>query len=237
MMVPVKKISINVFLGYLVLTIVAVVTSVTGIYIAKKIENTPSQQVQQAQVETLKVMPSQYPDYDAIKGKNKDPKIKQVNITKDCPPGGCISKKPAYTNFDDINKKYSVKGKFSRVYLYIEALVDYSRPLTSWDDIYFKLNDRGGHLIPEGNVLSTPPGDTSTYLYDMRMISYYPTLENKMKKTSKHDDFNMFELLGDGSTIKIVAAISSNRPGRVMKEFSIYYECYEGSECSITEAK
>lgn len=231
-----KKISFNVFLGYLVLTIVAVVTSVTGIYISNKIENKPQLKI----IETPKVQPSQYPDYNAIKGKDVDPKINRVDITSDCkPPKGCVSDKPAQSAFDDITKakKYCVKGKFSRAYLYVEAMVDYTRPLTSWDDIYFKINGKGGHLVPDGNVLPTPPGNSSTYLYNMSTVSYYASLSDKMKKVSRNDDFDMFSLLTDGSTIKIIATVSSNRPGRVLKEVSIYYECFEGSNCSITETR
>lgn len=231
-----KKISLNVFLGYLVLTIVAVVTSVTGIYVAKKIENKSPQQ--DKTIEAPKVQPSQFPDYDAIKGNNVDPKIKRANITSDCKqPEGCISDKPAQSKFDDITKKYSVKGKFSRAYLYIEALVDYKRPLTSWDDIYFKINGKGGHLVPDGNVLPTPPGSTSTYLYNMSTVSYHESLADKIKNPLKPQPIDMFSLITDGSTIKIITTVSSYRPGRVLKEVSIYYECFEGSNCSITEIK
>ena len=225
-----KKISLNVFLGYLILVIVAGATSAIGIYIARN-----SESKQQQQAKPVELLPSQHPDYDAIKGKDKDPKIKKVEITKDCPKDGCISKIPANIKFDEIVKTYKVVGKFSRAYLYIEALVDYKRPLTSWDDIYFKINGNGGHLIPDGNVLATPPGESTTYLYDLRKISYFPTIKNKEKKIDKQEDMNIFEILESSSTINIVAAISSNRPGRVMKEVSIYYECYEGSDCSIDD--
>jgi len=230
-----KKISLNVFLGYLVLTIVAIGTSLTGIYISNKIE---SKSQQNHGIVDLKVQPSQYPDYDAIKGKDVDTRISRVNITSDCnQTRGCVSDKSAKSNFGDITKKYSVKGKFSRSYLYVEALVDYKRPLTSWDDIYFKINEIGGHLIPDGNVLPTPPGNSSTYLYNMSNILYYASLSDKRKKhdTQKRDD--MFSLLTDGATIKVIAAVSSNRPGRVLKEVSIYYECFEDSKCSILETK
>lgn len=215
------------FTGLVVLIIIAAVTSTVGVYIAKQVEN--KQDVKLA--EAIKGLPSQYPDYDVIKGKNVDTKFKIVNIT---PKGGYTSKEPAQSNFDDISKRYKVVGKFSRAYLFIEAMVDNDRPLTSWDDIYFKINGTGGHLIPEGNVLPTPPGASSTYLYDMRPISYYPTLEDKMKK-NKPEYFDMFSLLKDGSTIKIITTVSSYRPGRVLKEVSIYYECKAGTKCSIDE--
>lgn len=216
----------------IIVVVIAGITSFTGVYIARQIEK--KQDIKLAEV--IKGLPSQHPDYDVIKGKDVDPKIiKQVNITSDCKqPEGCVSDKPAQSNFDGITKKYNVKGEFSRAYLYIDAKVDYKRPLTSWDDIYFKINGIGGHLIPEGNVLPTPLGDSSTYLYNMRPIPYYPTLEDKMKK-NKPEYFDMFSLLKDGSTIKIITTVSSYRPGRVLKEVSIYYECKAGTKCSIDE--
>ncbi len=47
--------------------------------------------------------------------------------------------------------------------------------------------------------------------------------------------FNFFDLLKNDTMLDIVAAISSDRPGRIMKEVSIYYECFEESECDIEE--
>lgn len=229
-----KKISINVFLGYLLLIIIAVITSVLGIYIVSKIEK-PQPQPAVVVAPTLPELPSQYPDYDAIKGKNSDSKIKAVKITANCPPDGCKSDTPATKKFDEIHKQYEVKGKFSRAYLYIEALVDYNRPLTVWDDFYFKMSKLGGHIIADENSLAVPPGEVSKYLYDLRAISYYPTIRDKESRTNRHNNTNLFVLLQDSAVFDIVAAISSNRPGRVMKEVSIYYECFVGSECIIQE--
>ncbi len=219
-----KKININELVGFTILVVVAGVTSFTGVYITRKMENKPSIQSQ--------VLPSQFPDYDAIMGKNKDNKIIKIDIAKDFK-----SDKPANIKFDEISKRYKVTGKFSRAYLFIDALVDNTRPLTSWDDIYFKLNGQGGHLFPDGNVLPTPPGNSTTYLYNLGAISYYPSMDNKLRNINKKDNVNMFDLIKDGATIKAVTAISSNRPGRILKEVSIYYECFEGSKCSITELR
>lgn len=222
-----KKINLNIITGYIVLLIIAVGTSVIGVYIVKKIQ---TQVVQEEK-------PSQYPDYFAIKGKNPDPKIKQVMITEDCPRDGCVNDKPATVDFDGIKKRYKVKGRFARAYLYIEAKVDYNRPLTVWDDVYFRINGLGGHLIPNDNVLPVPPAEFSSYLYDLRSISYFSTLKDKEKRVTKQTNINLFVLLQNGINLNIITSISSDRPGRVMKEVSIYYECFEGSDCSITEIK
>lgn len=217
-------------LGYIVLILVAGVTSVTGFYLAKKIEKAekPPQIISE---------PSQYPDWDAIKGKNPDPKIKVINITSDCPLGGCVNDEPATVDFDGIHKRYKVIGKFSRAYLYIEALVDYQRPLTVWDDVYFQTNGLGGHLIPDSNTLPVPPSDIARYIYDLRSISYFPTIKDKENKINKQNNINLFVLLQNGINIDMVVSVSSNRPGRVLREISIYYECFEGSNCAIEEVK
>ena len=182
-------------------------------------------------------LPSQYPDWDAIKGKNPDTKILPIRITSECPHDECVSDKPATIEFDGINKKYEVLGKFSRSYLYIEATVDYKRPLTVWDDFYFKVNGLGGHLISDYNLLPVPPSEISRFLYDLRSISYFSSIRDKEGNINKQLDINLFALLQNGIILDITAAISSDRPGRVMKEVSIYYECFEGSNCSIKEKK
>ncbi len=114
-------------------------------------------------------------------------------------------------------------------------MVDYNRPLTVWDGFYFKMSKLGGHIIADENSLAIPPGEISKYLYDLRAISYYPTIKDKENVTNRKNNINLFVLLQDGVTFDVVAAISSDRPGRVMKEVSIYYECFMDSECTIKE--
>ncbi len=217
-------------IGYIVLILIAGATSVIGFYIAKKIERSE----QPPQIVTL---PSQYPDWDAIKGQNPDLKIQVVHITSTCPAEGCANNNPATIEFDGIHKKYEIVGKFSRAYLYVEALVDYKRPLTVWDDFYFRMNGLGGHLINDSNLLPVPPSDISRFLYDLRSISYFSLIGDKEKNVNKQVNINLFALLQNSINLDITAAISSDRPGRIMKEIAIYYECFEGSECSIQEKK
>jgi len=199
---------------------------------------TPREKVIEKEIPVIsEPKPSEYPDYDAIKGKSPDAEIKAAVITENCPVAGCVNNKPATIDFDGIAKTYQIKGKFARAYLFIEALVDYKRPLTVWDDFYFKIDNIGGHLIPDENILPVPPSDTSRYLYDLRSISYYPSIKDKEQKINKQVNANLFSLLIDGSIVQFTASISSDRAGRVMKEVAIYYECFEGSECSIEEIK
>jgi len=178
---------------------------------------------------------SQFPDYDSIKGSGPD-SMKRLNISSDCSlEKGCVNDKPATIVFDGLIKKYRVMGQFSRAYLYIDALVDYNHPLTSWDDIYFSINDKGGHLISDSNVIPVPPSDSSRFLYNLSSISYFPGIHDKEQNINRTNNVNFFNLLQDGSNLNIHVSVSSNRPGRVIKEASIYYECFEGSDCSIYE--
>lgn len=219
-------------LAYVILVLVAVTASSLGIFIVNQFKE---QQKPAPIIINPIEKPTQYPDFDVIKGSSKSAEITQLNITKDCPKNGCVNNKPASIDFDGINKVYVATGKFSRAYLYIEALVDYKRPLTSWDDIFFTIDGLGGHLVTDANNLPIPSDDTSKILYNLRSISFYYDLDDKLNQRNLQSNINLFSLLQDGYTLNIVATSSSDRPGRVLKEVSIYYECFQGSKCNIEE--
>lgn len=227
-----KKIKINILLGYIVLVFVATSTSLIGFYIVNQVIK---KQVYTPIVVQPEEKPSMYPDYEAIKGKNVNENIKVLNITSDCPERGCKSDKPASIEFGGTNRTYIAKGSFSRAYLYIEALVDYDRPLTSWDGIYFTINYWGGHLVLDDNILPVPPSGISRYLYNLGSISFYKTLEDKLNRLRLYANNSLFSLFTDGNTLNIIITISSDRPGRVIREATIYYECFQGSNCDIKE--
>lgn len=220
-----KNAKLNKIIGNVIFVIIVAGTAIFAIYTTWRVHESQQQKVVVKQVEKL----YQYPDFDAIKGENPDRNIKCLKIVENF-----TNKNPVTKNYKDGVKKYfKVKGKFSRAYLYIEAMVDNNRPLTVWDDVYFKINeDDGGHLIDVNN-LAKPSSEISKYLYDLRSLYYYPTVEEKKKEATA----NLFELLKDEEELKINAFISSARPGGVMKEVSIYYECLKGSKCSIEEIK
>ena len=101
--------------------------------------------------------------------------------------------------------------------------------------VYFRMSKFLGQIIVDENSLSVPTSEVSKYLYYLRAISYYPTIRDKENRTNRQNNTNLFVLLQESAVFDIVAAISSNRPGRVMKEVAIYYECFIGSECAIRE--
>jgi len=236
-----KKIELDAIFGYAIILVFTLLTSIFSIYLIDKIKSLqPNVEIIEKPViieVEPKYKPSDYPDYEIIKGENPDPKIHATIITKDCPEDGCVNNNPASVDFDGIDKYYKIKGKFSRAYLFIEVLVDYERPLTVWDDFYFKINNLGGHLLLGDNLLAIPPGKTSRYLYDLRSISYCPSIKDKEHQENQKINQNLFELLIDGNTIRTIATISSDRPGRTMKDVIIYYECFGDYDCSINEVK
>lgn len=99
------------------------------------------------------------------------------------------------------------------------------------------MNDMGGHLVPDKNLLPVPGGNSSKYLYNLNSISYFPTIKDKEQNKNKKSDMNLFWMLQDGNPVSFHVSVSSNRPGRVIKEASVFYECFEGSDCSIDEIK
>jgi hypothetical protein len=210
---------------------VAVILVISAIIIVNYLVNLHDE----ANPVTVIPTPSEYPDYDAIKGLNPDQKIKKIEITLNC-PNKCTNDQSATADFDGIEKNYRAVGKFSRAYVYADVAVDYKRPLTSWDDLYLRIGGFGGHIILDENLLPVPAGQSSRYLFNMKSISYYSSLANKTaKKSSNNIDF--FSVLQNENEFHVHASISSNRPGRVMREISIYYECLDGSQCYVEEVK
>lgn len=219
------KLKIDVIITYIVLILVASFASIVSRYVIKQANFNKGQSPTPTPVVEK---PSQYPDYDAIKGENPDRQIKIIKITADCPKDGCVNRNAATVEFDGIKKTYVVKGNISRGYLYIEAAVDYERPLTTYDNFYFTLNYSGGHLLTSENLLPVPPSEISRYLYDLRFISY-------SYKERSFSGTNFLAFFQNGTNLNIHTSISSDRPGRLLKEVSIYYQCADGFECSIEE--
>ena len=209
------------------LVILAVVGSATfaSSYVVKKLRLSDKQTPPPV---SASISPSQYPDYDAIKGENPDKTINLIRFTDDCPENGCKNNTPANIDFDGIKKDYKITGKISRGYLYIEAAVDNNRPLTNYDDFYFTVNYVAGHLVPESNQLPVPPSNISRYLFDLRYVPY---------RSGSVKIADLLNVISKSQTINIHASVSSNRPGRLIKDVSIYYQCATDSTCNIQEIK
>jgi hypothetical protein len=120
----------------LIIGVLGVLTVIVGINLNNFFSSKPS------------IKPAEYTVYATIKGKNPDKEIKQIIIATDFK-----NDKPATFDPDGVSKKrFHVKGNLSLAYLYIEALVDYNRPLTVYDDVYFTIMLC---LCPPQNFLDT----------------------------------------------------------------------------------
>ncbi|MHA1540686.1 MAG: hypothetical protein ACTSUM_01320, partial [Alphaproteobacteria bacterium] len=130
-------------------------------------------------------------------------------------------------------------GKIKKAYLYTDVLVDYKRPLTKHDALYFRIDQKKGnrgryHIATNKNRLKTPLNKESIYLYDMSNLCQRRKDENIEKCVSQ----NLLNILNKREKLEIITFISSARKGRVMNEVSIYYECEESTpDCLIEKIK
>jgi len=164
---------------------------------------------------------SEFPDYEAYKSFGK--KITLIRdqtsfVTKD------------YKKVGEVEKQFLVKGKFRRAYVFISASVDNGKPLTVYDSIYILLNDKGGHIL-RNKSLPTPPSDTTQLLYDMREIPYITSIPYSENKPASFT--NWLDELNSKENISFYTFLSSWRPGGLIKEITIAFECEENSECDI----
>ncbi len=143
-----------------------------------------------------------------------------------------------------IQKQLVVKGTIIKGYLYIVASADDRSLKTSdpnrFDDIYVNLielgrgsaqaNEYGGHLIANRS-LDTPKSEEKTeLLFSLADVPYLKTYTDLNKEITSG---NWLEILNGDSSKKMVAFSSTLKKG-VIQELSVYYECLENSECSIT---
>src|SRR3989344_4249565 len=106
------------------------------------------------------ILPSEIPDFDAYESMQK--RLVLVENKETYAPKG----KPIIGR---TTRDLSVTGKFSRIYIYIEASVDNGKALTQWDSIFMALNGKGGHLLRSYSL--KVPGDTITkLLYGLNQI-------------------------------------------------------------------
>lgn len=221
--------------GWLVLLLTIIISAAGAYFVGsiinnnKNINSTINQNINQP-------IPSEYPDFVAIKGDKKDPDIKILLLASDKQVNfGAIEGDKS--TLDGVTSRFKVTGKLSRAYLFFEGTVD-QLPLSAFDDLYFLVNQaKGGHIIIDNNSLPTPSGDTTKILVDLRSVSFYPKIDDKRKDINKQINFDFFSLLTDGKTVQIDSFISSERNPRYIKELSIYYECEAGTVCSLEQVE
>lgn len=200
---------ITLVIGSLAIILVLSSISLVNFYLNKKFPKEPE------------IKPSEFPDYEAYKSFERKTILVKDNlsfVTKD------------YKKIGEVKKQFFVEGQFRRAYLFVNASVDNGMPLTIYDSIYITLNQKGGHIL-RNKSLPMPASDTTQVLYDMREI---PFIENIPYSESKQPLFvDWLTELDSKESILFHTFLSSWRPGGLIKEITIAFECEENSECDI----
>jgi len=222
------------FTKQLFATILAIITVVfvlvllnkyTGIF--KDGGSTPSPSI-------TNIPTSEYPEYDILKGKSPSPEFKNIKLL-DKAITNTVSVRE---NLDGTGGIIETKGKIENAFLYIELFVDFNKRLTPHDDFYFKLNEMnakkeiGGHLSPK-HTKPIPPDtgiQATQLLYDMSGVLYKESFtDQSYDKTA----YWIFEL-NKNKQLRWLAFVSTDRPGGVIQDITIYYKCSKDTpDCSI----
>jgi hypothetical protein len=164
---------------------------------------------------------SKYPDYDLLisfKSLTVATNIKSYAIKN----SGIVGR---------IKKTLYSKGTLSRMYIFFEASVDDGKPLSIYDDIYLAFNYQGGHLLPTDS-LPTPPGGISRLLYSAEIL---PARNLEDKSQIKYID--VLNIFNDNQQTGIDVFLSTAREGGLIKNFIIFFECENNSDCEVSDKK
>lgn len=140
------------------------------------------------------------------------------------------------TNF--VNKNFLVKGNFSEGFLYVKVSIN-GEPITSKGTVYVKLSalidsqyyELGGHLI-EARSLGTPKSSNYTeLLYQLSDIQYKKQYWQTDIEVLSADWLRLF----NESVKQELISFTSTVDRGLIQELSIYYNCVNGSSCSIKE--
>ena len=183
----------------------------------------------------ISVEPSQFPDYDSLKDlhatellQEKDSSSRNINDD-------------ALTNI-----KLSIKGRFSRMYLYTEVSVN-NKPLTDWDSLYIKFNtsppiltelQAGGHLYRSKSLAVLTDNKATRLLYNTSVVPYLSSAPYSEARIPEIVDWFSSVFDNDGSstsTVRFDTFLSTKRNGKIHL-IALYYDCdSETPECFISK--
>lgn len=136
----------------------------------------------------------------------------------------------------DLRKEITSNGNISSGFLYIVASVD-DKALNEYSDVYTKIGanvdgrwvESGGHLI-ENRSLETPKStDQTELLFKLSDVKYKISFQDS--DIDVHSG-NWLKII-NSSNISFMTAFSSTEGKGKIKEISIFYECAEGTSCSL----
>lgn len=162
---------------------------------------------------------SEFPDFSSLKD------LKKLDIVDNF-----ISWTPNASLDDNkvIRKIVLDKGDISKGYIYVRTSIN-GKAFTSWESIYLKMNNIGGHLY-RPNTLPLPKSDKTELLYALDNISYLSSAPySETRNPQKADWFTYFK---NSRQIEIVSFISSLKPAMI-EEISLYYDCAASSDCLL----
>jgi transcription antitermination factor NusG len=163
---------------------------------------------------------SEYPDYFSIEN------LKKLDIVKN------FSSWTPNASVDDnkmVREIILEKGNIAKGYIYIKTSIN-DQAFSSWESIYIKMNNVGGHLF-RPNSLPIPKSDKTELLYTLDNISFLSSVPYSETKTPQKA--NWFDFFKDNNKIQVITFISSLKPAMI-EEISLYYDCISGSDCLLT---
>lgn len=201
------------------------------LYLSGNTQNQPSENYPTGTTTPISVQPSQYPDYDSLKGLNS---VAIVTST-------ATSESKELSVAGGITTHLQISGTFSRLYLYAEVSVD-NKPLTDWDSLYVKIGGFGGHLYRPDSLATPADNQTTRLLFNASSIPYLSSLPYSSARTPLVTDwfdniFNATSSVSRQRTTRVDAFISTTRQG-VIHLIALYYACADTApDCSIKVLK
>jgi hypothetical protein len=181
-------------------------------------QNIPEIKTTQLQEQVAK---SQLSDYDNFKT------MKQLEVAIKAKTNGDVATGKSLKKHYRLNAKNSIES----AYIYIEASVN-GKPLGFYDDIYLKINNKGGHLILDDNLLPVPQSENvSAYLLPLASISYKPSRDAKKEKFILNNDF--LSSINETQNINIAAHLNSKKKNKVLIKVVIGYDCLDDIKCEV----
>jgi len=127
------------------------------------------------------------------------------------------------------DKGTSFRKKLYRNELITEGYISFQvqtngKPLGIYEDIYFKVNGIGGHIIPDYNLLETQEEDNSTtYLLNLASITFKPSINSKNSEVK--ESFNFLELINTSKEVDIIIDVSSNNKLKTIIKSELAITC------------
>lgn len=144
-----------------------------------------------------------------------------------------VNNKPSNTGTATLK----INGKILKGYLYAKISVN-QKPLNSWSDLYVKVQreisgkteEYGGHLVTSKGLETPIQNEYSEILFDLSDIKYKEKYTSSNIEITSSDWLKLFN--ESAYTPKIISFASTAGKGKII-ELSLYYDCVDGSDCSI----